>query len=425
MMIATQDNYGGVSVNYLIQRYSSPLYVYDLEKVYKQMSRITSTFGESIKLFYSLKANPNPTLVKLIYEKGTNLELSSPLELELARRLKVNPKKILYLGPGKKRADIEKVLQYGVHYFVAESEQELELINQISAEMGLTTEIGIRVNPDLLVKGARLQMGGAPRQFGIDEKYIDQIIGSFTQYPNLQLTGLHVYHGTRILSSEVIYQNTQYILQLFDRYIHKYNLCLSYVGVGGGLGVAYFDGETDLDLEELAQKCKGAIHQFKKKHPSVDVLMESGRYIVAESGVYLSKVLYTKKSKGFDFATIDGGTHHFGASGGMSNVFMKNFPIRVFSKTMENHVRSYHISGVLCTPNDLVAKNIPLPQLKSGDIIGILKSGAYGLTASPVLFLSHSLPREVIVYQGKHLLVRDHEEYQLPEIRDTSILLKE
>lgn len=182
------------------------------------------------------------------------------------------------------------------------------------------------------------------------------------------------------------------------------------------------EGETELDIVQLGRDSYGVIDDFARKHTGVEILMESGRYLVAESGAYIAKVLYTKSSQGINFAVTNGGTHHHAAAGGSGNAFMKNFPIRGFVAEASDY-DFYHLSGPLCTPNDLIGKKVFLPKLKPGDYIAVMKSGAYGLTTSPVLFLSHPLPREVLIDGETVTLIRENTEYVVPKLRGGSFPL--
>ncbi|GAA4726465.1 alanine racemase [Brevibacillus fulvus] len=403
----------------LAASYSTPLYIYDLETVQRQIDKIRSKMHPSIKLFYSMKANPNPTLVQRIYQTGVNIELCSLLELAAAQTAGVAAERMMYLGPGKSAEEIRTIMDQGVRYFVAESLQELELIEQIAQEKRKTVPIGVRINPEVAVRGARLQMGGKARQFGIDEGQFPDVLRKLQVLPHLRLCGIHTYHGTRILSANTIAENIRYILSFAERIIEMYGVKLNFVGIGGGFGIPYFAGEKELDLDELGQASYGTVEQFLQKQPETEILMESGRYLVAEAGAYVAQVRYTKRSQGVHFAVTDGGTHHHAAAGGSGNAFRKNFPIVAYVPEQRAE-QEYELAGPLCTPNDLIGKKVRLPELHPGDYIAVLKSGAYGLTASPALFLSHRLPREVLLERGKVTLIRDVDEYIIPKLRKES-----
>lgn len=408
---------GKIKSDALAKEVGTPAYVYDAEVIKKQVERL-NTLHKDVQLFYSLKANPNPSIVKLIYSLGANLEICSLKELEIVEKINASPERILYLGPGKTEKEIRRVLEFGVKYFIVESLPEMEKVNEIGAEKGLEIKVGVRLNPSLSAKGSKLTMGGKPRQFGIDEEQLPEIFKLEESLRNIKIVGIHVYNGTRILSSSVFMENTSHVLNLAKRVIKEHQVDLEFIDIGGGMGIPYFPNESALDLESISKELPDLISDFYKEVGSeTPIFLESGRYVVGESGVYITKVLYKKTSKNQEFLTVDGGTHHHMAAGGMGNALKKNFPIKVLNKYNEDPQKEYYISGPLCTPNDLIAKKIQLPQTKTGDLIGILNAGAYGLTASPVLFLSHYLPVEVLVQQDKYMIIRQSTEYDSPSIR--------
>lgn len=410
--------WNGSLLNQVASEYGTPLYVYSEKKINEKIRLLKDHMHPAISWFYSLKANPNPSIVKVISNAGFNLELCSPYELQVAKMVGLSSDRMMYLGPGKSVREIEQAIKNKIKYFIVESFQEMLLVNKIAVKKRVVVSIGIRINPKTFIKGARLQMGGKPRQFGIDEEQLDKAMCLVDELPNIVLEGIHSYHGTRILQANTIVNNISYTLSLANRLIKDYDLTLSYVDVGGGLGVAYFEGEKDLDIALLGAQSYDIIEKFIKKNPKTQVLMETGRYLTADSGSYLTEVLYTKQSQGIEFAILNGGTHHFGASGTQGNFFMKAFPIQLVSNHPRKSSKEYHLGGPLCTPNDLLGKKVTLPTLKPGDIIEIQKAGAYGLTASPILFLSHPLPREILIRENSDVVViRDKAEYTFPILK--------
>ncbi|MBK5360425.1 diaminopimelate decarboxylase [Bacillus sp. TH44] len=334
------------------------------------------------------------------------------------KKIGVSPERVLYLGPGKTEEEIRKVFEYGVKYFIVESLQEMQKVNNIAQEKEVTVRVGIRINPSVSAKGSKLTMGGKPRQFGMDEEQLENIFELEERLSNLKIVGIHVYNGTRILSSDVFIENTAYILNLAKKVQEQFHVKLDYVDIGGGMGIPYFSNESTLDLDDISDRLHAMIQEFYSSFgEEIPIFLESGRYVVGESGIYVTKVLYEKKSKNCDFLTVDGGTHHHMAAGGMGNALKKNFPIKVLNKWSDEPNTEYYISGPLCTPNDLIAKKISLPKSQPGDYIGILNAGAYGLTASPVLFLSHHLPTEVLVKDDKYIVIRKKTEYDLPVVQ--------
>jgi diaminopimelate decarboxylase len=149
---------------------------------------------------------------------------------------------------------------------------------------------------------------------------------------------------------------------------------------------------------------------FAAAHPGTRLIMESGRFLTARAGTYVMKVRYVKESMGERFAVTDGGTHHHMAAVGIGSFVKRNFPISLLNRDADDTQEQWNVTGPLCTPNDTVVKNASLPELRVGDLLGVERSGAYGPTASPGLFLSHGFPAEVLVHNGKPHLVRTRDQ---------------
>jgi diaminopimelate decarboxylase len=255
-------------------------------------------------------------------------------------------------------------------------------------------------------------MGGKPRQFGIDEAQVLSVGNLAKKYSHADVAGVQVYLGTRILDAEVVGKNTRYILDLADRVADSTGIRLDTVDIGGGLGVAYFDGEEDIDPADIAAQINPQLEAFAGSHPDTRLIMESGRYLAGKSGTYMIGVRYVKESMGERFAVADGGTHHHMAAVGIGSFVKRNFPAVLLSRRADQagEPESWNVTGPLCTPNDSILKHAQLPPLEPGDLLGILCSGAYGPSASPGLFLSHGFPAEVLIVDGTAHLVRRRDE---------------
>jgi diaminopimelate decarboxylase len=394
----------------LVERYGSPLFVYDGSTLTRSLRELREALHPDMEVFYSLKANPNISLCALLTAHGARAEVSSLVELETAQRVGVRPQDIIFLGPGKSRQELTACLAAGVYAVVAESFDELAELDQLAAAAGLRQRVLIRVNPQTSTPGSRLTMGGKPRQFGIDEAQLLAAGPLPRRYSALDLAGVHAYLGTRILDASTVVANTAQVLDLAERVAAATGIRLDAVDVGGGLGVAYFEKETDPDLDTLRAGMHAVVEPFRQRHPGVRLLFESGRYLAARAGVYAIGVRYVKESMGRQFAVTDGGTHHHMAAVGIGSFVKRNFPVRLLNRPDEPATGPWQVTGPLCTPNDTIAKDVALPGLVPGDLIGILRSGAYGATASPGLFLSHGYPAEVLVHRGESYLVRDRDE---------------
>ncbi|MEU1405078.1 type III PLP-dependent enzyme [Streptomyces sp. NPDC005728] len=391
----------------IADQYGTPAYVYDGDGMVQNLRQLRAALHPGLEIFYSLKANPNRSVYELLRAAGAGAEVSSLAELRTALAVGTSPRDILFLGPGKSVEEIAAAVDARIYGIVCESFGELDLIERCARERGVRQRVLLRVNPAYAVTGSRLTMGGRPRQFGIDEAALLAAHDIGSRYQHAHVAGIQVYMGTRILDSEIVVKNTAYVLDLADRVAAATGVPLEVVDIGGGMGVAYFDGEHDLDVTELAKELNPLLHTFASTHPDTRLIMESGRYLTARFGTYLLRVRYTKESMGERFAVTDGGTHHHMAAVGIGSFVKRNFPIELLAGESDSETPGpWNVTGPLCTPNDTVAKNAQLPPLHRGDLLGVHRSGAYGPTASPVFFLSHGYPAEVVLLGGRSFLAR-------------------
>ncbi|TDD94847.1 type III PLP-dependent enzyme [Actinomadura rubrisoli] len=394
----------------LAAEYGTPLYVYDGEVLAGALDRLHRALPDGMEVFYSLKANPNLGVCALLAAHGARAEVSSLVELMTAVRAGVAPDDIVFLGPGKSPAELTACVATGIWAVVVESFQELDELDRVAAAANTRQRVLLRVNPSTSAGRSGLTMGGKPRQFGIDEKALLEAGPLGDRHPHLELAGIHAYLGTRILDAGTVVANTALVLDMAERIAKATGIGLEAVDVGGGLGVAYFDGEADPDLDALREGMAGAVAPFRARHPGTRLLFETGRFLAALAGTYVVRVRYVKDSMGKRFAVTDGGTHHHMAAVGLGSYVKRNFPVRLLSRPGAPADGPWQLTGPLCTPHDLIAKDVPLPDPAPGDLVGIERSGAYGPTASPGLFLSHGFPAEVLVHEGTAHLVRVRDE---------------
>ncbi|MFG1846448.1 type III PLP-dependent enzyme [Micromonospora carbonacea] len=403
------DTIGGLAVTDLAREFGTPLYVYDADVLRERYRQLREVLHPEVGILFSLKANPNVSICAVLRSLGAGAEVSSLAELLIAGRAGVAAEDTIFLGPGKSAQEIDACLATGVHAIVCESWGELAEIDALAARRDTVARVVLRINPSFTVKGSRLTMSGKPRQFGIDEEQALEAAPRVAGLRNVRLIGVHVYMGTRILAEEVAAENTTRILDLAERVAERLGFELETVDVGGGLGVAYFDGERDLDLRRLADLVNPAFATFRARHPRTRLFTELGRFLTAESGTYLVRVRQVKESMGEWFAVTDGGTHHHMAAVGVGSFVKRDFPIRLLGREATEPAPNWRVTGLLCTPNDTLSTHTPLPPLRPGDLLGVLRSGAYGPSASPVLFLSHGHPAEVLVDAGRPYLIRDRD----------------
>lgn len=408
----------GAPISAIAEEFGTPLYVYDAEVLTGTYTHLRNTLHPALEVYFSLKANPNVSVCRELVRLGAGAEVSSAVELSTAARAGASPENTIFLGPGKSDAELlacvraERVFegssgQARIRAVVVESGNELRRLDRIAREQAVgPVDVLLRVNPAFGGKGSGLAMGGKPRQFGIDEEEVPVAVTSAGELPGVRVRGLHAYMGTRILDPDDVVHNTRGILAMAERLHDDCGVELETVDIGGGLGVAYFDNEKDLDPGVLTSGVNAVVEEFASRHPDTRLIMESGRYLVALAGTYVVRVRDVKRSRGENFVVADGGTNHHMAAVGIGSFVKRNFPIRSLTRADEPARMSCTVTGPLCTPGDVVGKRVALPEVAVGDLLGVDRSGAYGPTASPVQFLSHGYPAEVLVRAGVAHLVR-------------------
>lgn len=402
-----EDTIGGVPVSVLAQRFGTPTYVYDGATLRATYAGLRERLHPAVDLFYSLKANPNVSVAALLRSLGAGMEVSSLAELATARWAGARPEEIILLGPGKSAEELRTAVELGIRAVVCESLDEVAEVDALASSGRVP--VLLRVNPDFATKGSRLAMGGKPRQFGTDQEILREAGQTLRALRHVDVLGIHVYMGTRILNAADIVHNTRGALAAATELSAAIGFPLRCVDVGGGLGVAYFDQESDLDLDATVDGVNAAVTEFRADHPECRIIMELGRYLTARSGTYLVRARYVKRSRGQWFVVTDGGMNHHMAAIGLGSFVKRNYPIRSLSHPDAPATEQYTITGPLCTPEDVLGRNVALPTVSPGDLLGVRRSGAYGSTASPGLFLSHGYPAEVLVLDGEAHLVRDRD----------------
>ncbi|GAB1855543.1 alanine racemase [Flavobacteriaceae bacterium MHTCC 0001] len=394
------------------KKYGTPSYIYDGEQIVRNYKSLKNALPNCVDVFYALKVNPNVSLVKLLRNNGACTEVCSLTEMEIALKAGSTPNDIIYLGPCKKDYELKRAIELNIFAIVIESETELMRVSKFAEDMGKIVNVAIRLNPDFSAEGSPWKMGGRPTQFGIDEKHAIENFGNYLAVPNINIRGIHVYNGTSILDAKSVYENTKYILNLFTIISEKYNTKFSMVDVGGGLGIPYFQNQTALDIEEFEQLMKPLFNDFNAKYPHARIIMESGRFILGTAGYMAVEVNNIKENHGKTFVVTDGGTNCHSAAAGSGRVVKRNFPMENISAHNDATIHEYQVSGPLCSPDDIIGRNIKLKKVNVSDVLIVESSGAYGPSSSPGLFHSHGFPAEVLLYNGESHLIRKRDTSQ-------------
>lgn len=381
----------------LAEQHNTPLYIYNYNSIQKQVKILRNILGKSIQLFYSVKANPNHALINRLAEEVDGFEIASGGELRLAQSTSIGNSNLLFAGPGKTMDELYKAIQSTIGIIVLESVQEGTFVDRIAAQHGVIQRVAVRVNIKNIYNGTKLMMSGKASPFGIDEEIIEESIDALKQLKNIEIVGIYAYFGTQILHAESIANNFNCILTLHEKIQKHMKQSLSFIGLGGGYGIPYFDNEKELDTTVL----KSCVEEVLKKHSShidksMSIVSESGRYLVAQSGYFIVKILYIKTSHDKKYYIVDGGTNCYSIAGGMKALLRRNLPVRALNKNT-GETEKVTIVGPLCTPTDILAQDIILPKCKQNEYLLFPFAGAYGYSASPLKFLSHEPPNEIIV----------------------------
>lgn len=381
--------------------YGTPCFVYDMDVVRERVGRLERAFGGRFLVSYAMKSNPNPALLARFRDLVPYLDVSSGGELALALQHGWEPERISFTGPGKRRWELEAAVEAGIGEVVVESVEEARELARLAVEQGRVQPVLARIAPARLPAGFGVNMAGKPSQFGIDEEEAERAVEEILSLPGLALEGFHVYSGTQSLRPAAIAENYAIFVDIFRRLCGRFDVAPRKLIFGSGLGIPYHEGDAPLALESVAEGIVPLLDELaaEPRFAASRLVLETGRYLVGEAGYYLTSVLRVKESRGTAIAVCDGGmNHHLGACGHLGTVIHRNYRMfRVGGREAPLAERPYDLVGPLCTTIDTLGHRVRLPDLTAGDVVAVRCSGAYGATASPVYFIRHAPPREVLV----------------------------
>ncbi|MFT5721553.1 MAG: diaminopimelate decarboxylase [Motiliproteus sp.] len=366
----------------------TPFYVYDRTRISARVAQLRQALPARIKLHYAIKANPMPAVVQLLAGLVDGLDVASQGELRIALATATPAEEISFAGPGKGKQEILAAVAAGIVVNV-ESRLQIMHLGDAAKQLGLPARVALRVNPAFELKASGMKMTGGAKPFGIDSEQIPAALALCRQQ-GMEPEGLHLFTGSQNLKPEAICEAHTGVLRLAAELIRDNQLRLRFINIGGGLGIPYFPGEQALDLESIAANLQHELEQIESLIATTDIVMELGRYLVGEAGLYVCRVIDKKQSRGTTYLVTDGGLHHhLSNSGNFGQVIRKNYPVDACPASLTEETEPVTIVGPLCTPLDILADNMELPRCELGDLIVVRQSGAYGSSASPQGFLSH------------------------------------
>lgn len=388
---------GGVPLTQLAASVGrTPFYAYDRRAIRRRVEEVRAALPHEVRLHYAIKANPMPALVGYMAGLVDGLDVASGNELRVALDAGGNPDEISFAGPGKTEAELSQAIAAGVIINV-ESFREIRLCDRIASRLGRSARVAVRVNPDFELKSSGMKMGGGAKQFGIDSEQVPEALAEIAA-TKLCFEGFHIFSGSQNLRAESICDAMSKGFELACALAVAAPKSPRVLNLGGGFGIPYFQGERPLDLAPIGVRLTQIVELARERFPEARIVIELGRYLVGEAGVYVCRVVDRKVSRGQVFLIVDGGLHqHLAASGNFGQVIRKNYPVAVAHRVGGGRRETVSIVGPLCTPLDVLADRVEVGEAAEGDLIVVFQSGAYGLTASPINFLGHPHPLEVLV----------------------------
>lgn len=382
--------------------FQTPLYLYDGNIILDRIKHIRKAFSE-FTILYSVKSNPTLAICALMKQAGLGAEIASIGEFNLVRKLGFDLSKVAVTEPGKQADDLAKYINANVGMIHVESEREIRLVNKLSVERKAKTSVITRVNPLKTYPGAHEVMSGSSK-FGIpEEEVVETLRRNQGKYVNFN--GIHVFTGSQVLDQSVLIEKFSDTAQLAKSLSDQLGLELKQINFGGGFGVPYSVGETPLDISALGKAVANILNvQFNNLSSRPSFYLELGRYLVAESGIFLTKVIEVKHSRGTRFVLTDSGINNFARP---AMPWAMQHDCAIISKMNSKSEVTYKVVGPLCQPSDILRNEVALPEPEPGDIIAFFNAGVYGFTMSPQFYHSKAMPAEILYYQNEFHTIRE------------------
>jgi diaminopimelate decarboxylase len=387
---------GGRDVESLVETGgATPLFVYDLALIRAQVARFRAAFPDDVSLHYAVKANPYLPLLEEIAKIVDGFDVASSGELDRVAGLGIA---VSFAGPGKRDSELEQAIRDGVTINL-ESEAEAGRALKVAQAVGQRPKLAVRINPPFGLKGAGMKMGGLASAFGVDHDRAPALVRHLVD-AGADWRGLHIYAGSQSLSTDAIIELQRETVALAASIAGQAGHAPPGVNLGGGFGIPYFDKDRPLDVERIGAALAECLATRPADLSATAFAIELGRWLVGEAGVYLTRIVDRKISRGKTFLVTDGGLQHqLAASGNFGQLLRRNYPVANASRFGTAATEEVMVVGCLCTPLDLLADDVMLPPPEVGDILAIFCAGAYGLTASPTAFLSQPMAGEILVGQ--------------------------
>lgn len=390
---------GGRDLERLADMVGTPSYIYFVEDARQRVAALKNAFEGAFEVSYAVKSNPAHGVLRALLGHADTVDVSSGGEVLRALEAGWSPKTISFTGPGKRESELRLAVTKGIGEVVVESVDEARLLSRIADEHGHRQQILVRIAPTRVPPGFGDTMSGKPVAFGIDEEVLEAALDELVSLPGIELVGFHAYSGTQCLRSDAIAANWAIFKELFLRAAASTGIAPRKLIFGSGIGIPYHAEQTQVDLAAVAEAARPMLAELRDKAPDATLVLETGRYVIGEAGVLLTRVLRTKDSRGTRIGICDAGLNsHLAAAGLFGMLMRRNYRMQnVSAPAATEPAGLVQLSGPLCTSIDVLARNASFSRLEAGDVIAIECSGAYGASASPSEFISHPRVTEWIV----------------------------
>ncbi len=368
----------------------TPCYVYSAATIAGQYRSLSGALAGSL-VCYSLKANPNPAICRLLAGLGAGAEVSSLSELQTALESGFHPDKVVLVGPAKTEGELELAVRSRIRAIVVDSAAELELVERLAQRGGARPGVLLRINTSERLT-AWEQMTGGPSKFGFDEERVVADVRP-VRLSQARIVGFQVYSASGVLLAAELCGHLEYVMRMARRLAGELGFTLETVDFGGGFGIPYAEDDPELDLGPVAESAA----RPKSENPDVSFVFESGRFIVGPAGVFLTRVVRVKESRGRSFVICDGGMNSFSRP----VVMRLSHPVRLVSRPAATPEGEFDVAGPICTPIDVSARGVRLPRPEPGDVVGFFSAGAYGYSMSLTGFMSRGKPAELLAEDGQ------------------------
>ena len=375
---------GGVPLPQLAERVGQiPFFAYDRTRLSERVSHLRAHLPEKIHLSYAIKANPMPALVQHMAHLVDGFDVASSAEMRTALDTTLPAPRVSFAGPGKTAGEIRQAVASDVVLHL-ESSREVEEASKAAEALGARPRIAIRINPDFELRGSGMRMGGGAQQFGTDAEAVPGLLKELADR-DFDFVGFHVFAGSQCLSSKALCEMHEQTIDLVARLARNAPGPVRHLNIGGGYGRPYAPDHHVLDLKPIGETLQTLLDTVVRRDlPEARVVLELGRFLVGEAGIYVTRIIDRKVSRGRVFLITDGGLHHqLAASGNFGQVIRRNYPVAIGNRIGVAEEEEATVVGCLCTPLDLLADKVRLPVANPGDLFVVFQSGAYARARAP------------------------------------------